>query len=129
MLMELVLRMVLLVLMLVCVVDGFNDARDHVGKAETGDKRLERFVLVLEPARKTLKLSVGFEAHLIEATTSLLELFDTSLTTLAKLSLRLSVLESTLGDEGSIGLTGNRDKLLAGRDLAARCHHPGRAVD
>ena len=45
-LMELVLRMVLLVLMLVCVVDGFNDARDHVGKAETGDKRLERFVLV-----------------------------------------------------------------------------------
>lgn len=37
------------VLWLLHIVDGFDDTGDHVSKTKTSDKRLERFVLVLEP--------------------------------------------------------------------------------
>ena len=77
---------------LLCTVDGLDDTRDHVSEAKTSDERFECLILIFESASKTLEFSVGFKAHLIETTTSLFQLSDTSLTTLAELSLRLAVL-------------------------------------
>lgn len=72
------------------VADPFESVGNHAAKSKPDQETAKSIIFIFEASGDPLKLRVGFDAHLVIAATTLLQIPYSRLSSLAKLPLRFA---------------------------------------